>query len=162
MNLTRREMILTSGAALAGSTMLHFAGRVQAKQVVRDKQRSSRPAWEQPPLEPGTNYTPVITPDNSALDYRIVDGVKVYHLIAEPVRHEFAPGFEGNCWGYNGRVHGPTIEAVEGDRVDVRRVQHELDAHEDGHGVPSREHPVEAEREEDRADHQIVVQAHVH
>ncbi|MGH8744297.1 MAG: multicopper oxidase family protein, partial [Burkholderiales bacterium] len=48
-----------------------------------------------------------------------MDGVKVYHLIAEPVRHEFAKGLVGECWGYNGRVHGPTIEAVEGDRVRV-------------------------------------------
>src|SRR6185295_3098929 len=23
------------------------------------------------------------------------------------------------CWGYNGRVHGPTIEVVEGDRVRI-------------------------------------------
>jgi FtsP/CotA-like multicopper oxidase with cupredoxin domain len=33
------------------------------------------------------------------------------------VTHEFAPGLEAECWGYNGRVHGPTIEVVEGDRV---------------------------------------------
>jgi FtsP/CotA-like multicopper oxidase with cupredoxin domain len=26
---------------------------------------------------------------------------------------------EAECWGYNGRVHGPTIEAVEGDRVRI-------------------------------------------
>jgi manganese oxidase len=49
----------------------------------------------------------------------MVDGVKVFHLVAEPVRHEFAPGLVANCWGYNGRVHGPTIEAVEGDRVRI-------------------------------------------
>lgn len=48
-----------------------------------------------------------------------MDGVKVYHLIAEEVDHEFAPGLRGRCWGYNGRVHGPTIEAVEGDRVRI-------------------------------------------
>jgi FtsP/CotA-like multicopper oxidase with cupredoxin domain len=35
------------------------------------------------------------------------------------VWHEFAPGLRARCWGYNGRVHGPTIEAVEGDRVRV-------------------------------------------
>jgi hypothetical protein len=33
--------------------------------------------------------------------------------------HEFAPGLVSKCWGYNGRVHGPTIEAVEGDRVRI-------------------------------------------
>ncbi|HWA70706.1 MAG TPA: copper oxidase [Polyangiaceae bacterium] len=45
--------------------------------------------------------------------------MKVYHLIAGEVSHEFAPGLKASCWGYNGRVHGPTLEATEGDRVRV-------------------------------------------
>src|SRR4029079_3994202 len=53
----------------------------------------------------------------ATLPWKMVDGVKVFHLVAEPVVHEFAPGLVATCWGYNGRVHGPTIEAVEGDRV---------------------------------------------
>jgi hypothetical protein len=32
---------------------------------------------------------------------------------------EFAPGMKANLWGYNGQSPGPTIEAVEGDRVRV-------------------------------------------
>jgi manganese oxidase len=40
-------------------------------------------------------------------------------LIAEEVEHEFAPGLRARCWGFNGRVHGPTIEAVEGDWVRI-------------------------------------------
>lgn len=47
------------------------------------------------------------------------EGIKVFHLTAEPVRHQFAPGLIAHCWGYNGQVHGPTIEAVEGDRVRI-------------------------------------------
>src|SRR5690242_10185457 len=69
------------------------------------------------PGEPGRDYTPVITPNGLSLPFRVVDGVKVFHLIAEPVNHEFAPGLKAQCWGFNGRVHGPTIEAVEGDRL---------------------------------------------
>ena len=46
-------------------------------------------------------------------------GIKVFHLIAEPVRREFAPGLWVNTWGYNGQTPGPTIEAVEGDRVRI-------------------------------------------
>lgn len=72
-----------------------------------------------PPGQPGEHYTPVVTPNNVSLPWKIVDGVKVYHLVAEEVDHEFAPGLRGKCWGYNGRVHGPTIEAVEGDRVRI-------------------------------------------
>jgi FtsP/CotA-like multicopper oxidase with cupredoxin domain len=47
------------------------------------------------------------------------NGVKVFHLVAEPVKREFAPGMVVNCWGYNGTTPGPTIEVVEGDRVRV-------------------------------------------
>ena len=64
-------------------------------------------------------YHPVITPNNATLPWKWVEGVKVFHLIAEPVVHEFAPGLVANCWGYNSRVHGPTIEAVDGDRIRI-------------------------------------------
>jgi FtsP/CotA-like multicopper oxidase with cupredoxin domain len=74
---------------------------------------------EYPPGEPGKDYTPVIIPNGSTLPYEVVAGVKVFHLIAEEVDHEFAPGLRAYCWGFNGQVHGPTIEAVEGDRVRI-------------------------------------------
>jgi FtsP/CotA-like multicopper oxidase with cupredoxin domain len=74
---------------------------------------------EYPPGEPGKDYTPVVTPNGSALPYKVVGGVKIFHLITEEVDHEFAPGLRAYCWGFNGQVHGPTIEAVEGDRVRI-------------------------------------------
>ncbi len=77
-----------------------------------------------PPGQPGIHYRPVITPNNEALEWHVVEGVKVFHLIAEEVQHEFAPGLRATCWGYNGRVHGPTIEAVEGDRVRIYVTNH--------------------------------------
>jgi len=52
-----------------------------------------------PPGEPGTDYTPVVTPNNVSLPWKIVAGVKVYHLVAEEVEHEFAPGLKAQCWG---------------------------------------------------------------
>ncbi|MGH2613278.1 MAG: multicopper oxidase domain-containing protein, partial [Rhabdochlamydiaceae bacterium] len=64
-------------------------------------------------------YTPVIMPNGETLPYVMDNGVKVFHLIAEPVKQPFAPGFIVNCWGYNGRSPGPMIEAVEGDRVRI-------------------------------------------
>src|SRR5262249_53773626 len=51
-------------------------------------------------------------------------GVKVFHLVAEPVRREFAPGLVVNCWGYNGQTPGPTIEVVEGDTVRIFVTNH--------------------------------------
>ena len=62
---------------------------------------------------------PVVTLNGSSLPWKMDDGVKVFHLIAEPVTREFAPGMIVNCWGYNGSTPGPTIEAVEGDRVRI-------------------------------------------
>ncbi len=62
-------------------------------------------------------YTPVVTPNGSTLPWTMKDGVKEFRLTAEPVKREFAKGMVVNAWGYNGSTPGPTIEAVEGDRV---------------------------------------------
>ena len=66
-----------------------------------------------------TGSTRVVTPHVGSLPHKLVNGVKVFHLIAEPLEHEFAPGLNAQCWGYNGSTPGPTIEAVEGDRVRI-------------------------------------------
>ena len=47
------------------------------------------------------------------------DGWKEFHLVAEPVVREIAPGMKANLWGYNGQSPGPTIECVEGDRLRI-------------------------------------------
>jgi hypothetical protein len=61
----------------------------------------------------------VAVPNGRALPWAVRDGVKIFHLVAEPVQHEFAPGITAECWGYNGSTPGPVIEAVEGDRVRI-------------------------------------------
>jgi manganese oxidase len=107
-----RRSLLSSGAGLVGGGALLARPAHAAPTLPLD------PA-PLPPGMPGVDYRPVVTPDGAALPWTLVDGVKVYHLVAEPVLHAFAPGLECECWGYNGRVHGPTIEAVEGDRVRI-------------------------------------------
>jgi FtsP/CotA-like multicopper oxidase with cupredoxin domain len=72
-----------------------------------------------PPGRPGEDYMPVVTPNNTSLPFKIVDGVKVFHLVAEETVHHFDPDLRTYCWGYNGVTNGPTIEAVEGDRVRI-------------------------------------------
>jgi len=47
------------------------------------------------------------------------NGVKEFHLVCEQVVREFAPGMKVNMWGLNGSSPGPTIEAVEGDRIRI-------------------------------------------
>jgi len=75
--------------------------------------------------KPGRIYTP----NGWTLPYKMVGGVKEFHLVAEPVEHEFSTGAKGNSsraklWGYNGSAPGPTIEAVEGDRVRIFVTNH--------------------------------------
>ncbi|MGN6105628.1 MAG: multicopper oxidase domain-containing protein [Kofleriaceae bacterium] len=65
----------------------------------------------------GESYTPVVMPNGRTLPFEKKGGVKVFHLIAEPVKHEIAPGLEIEAWGYNGMTPGPLIECVEGDTV---------------------------------------------
>ena len=67
----------------------------------------------------GHVYTPVRTLNGWTLPYVVNNGVKEFHLVAEEVEHEFAPGSTAKCWGYNGTTPGPTIEAVEGDQVRI-------------------------------------------
>jgi manganese oxidase len=73
------------------------------------------------PLAPpnGRPYNPVVTLNGWTLPWRMNSGVKEFHLVAEPVVREMAPGFKANMWGYNGQSPGPTIEVVEGDRVRI-------------------------------------------
>jgi FtsP/CotA-like multicopper oxidase with cupredoxin domain len=51
------------------------------------------------------------------MPWTMKNGVKEFRIVAEPVSRDFAPGMTVDCWGYNGQSPGPTIEAVEGDRV---------------------------------------------
>lgn len=73
------------------------------------------------PLVPpnGRPYDPVVTLNGWTLPWRMNNGVKEFHLVAEPVEREFAPGMTARLWGYNGQSPGPTIEVVEGDRVRI-------------------------------------------
>ena len=74
-----------------------------------------------PPLVPSTGrpYNPVVTLNGWTLPWRMNAGVKEFHLVAEPVVREMAPGMKAHLWGYNGQSPGPTIEVVEGDRVRI-------------------------------------------
>jgi FtsP/CotA-like multicopper oxidase with cupredoxin domain len=84
--------------------------------LVKDPKRVLSPSTIITPKK-RKNYNPVVTLNGWTLPYEMKDGVKEFHLIAEPVVREFSPGMVVNCWGYNGTSPGPTIEAVEGDRV---------------------------------------------
>ena len=60
-----------------------------------------------------------MAPDLGKLPFEWDNGVKVFRLVAEPLKQEVLPGKVFDLWGYNGSAPGPTIEVVEGDRVRI-------------------------------------------
>jgi manganese oxidase len=114
--LSRRNFI-GSAAVLAGVSAV--SGRAQAASIPEAPIMES--AAMQPPLFPksGPDYQPVVTLNGWTLPWRMNGDWKEFHLVAEPVVREFVPGMNGHLWGYNGQSPGPTIEAVEGDKVRI-------------------------------------------
>ncbi len=118
--ISRRRVVISAAQALAmGAVVGPRIARAGENGATASTLAAVQPAAAAtaPPAMRG--YRPVITPNGATLPWKWVGGVKVFHLVAEPVDHELAPGLDARCWGYNGRVHGPTIEAVEGDRVRI-------------------------------------------
>ena len=96
MDASRRQLMV-NGAAMAGAALLASRGTA----AVAERQPSDAaenlaankpagPQEAQPPGQPGTDYTPVVVPNGWTLPFKVVDGVKVFHLVAEEVYHEFA------------------------------------------------------------------------
>jgi len=114
--MTNRRSFFKAGAALVGTAAVSRAGAASLPEAAMQ----STAAMQPPPLPPnGRPYSPVITLNGWSLPWRMKDNVKEFHLVAEPVVREIAPGMKANLWGYNGQSPGPTIEAVEGDRVRI-------------------------------------------
>ncbi|MBM3490065.1 MAG: copper oxidase [Alphaproteobacteria bacterium] len=112
--LSRRGLI--AGAAVLGAGMV---SRVHAAAIPEAPVQTS-PAMQRPLMPPdGRPYNPVVTLNGWSLPWRSKDGWKEFHLVAEPVVREMAPGMRAHLWGYNGQSPGPTIECVEGDRVRI-------------------------------------------
>jgi hypothetical protein len=114
---------MLSGAALlaAGRGFLDLFQSTACGAPAPATRASSAPssARQQSAVQAGVADVPVVTPNGSTLAWTMEEGFKTFHLTAEAVRREFAPGMIVNCWGYNGQTPGPTIEAVEGDRVRI-------------------------------------------
>jgi FtsP/CotA-like multicopper oxidase with cupredoxin domain len=117
MTMLSRRNFLGTAAALASATAI--SGRVQAAGI--PEAPTMNKATMQPPLRPtsGPDYNPVVTLNGWTLPWRMNGDWKEFHLVAEPVEREFAEGMKAHLWGYNGQSPGPTIEAVEGDKVRI-------------------------------------------
>ena len=113
---TRRQVLGGTAAAVLG------AGIVARSSIAALPEASiAADAKTAAPLSPpnGRPYNPVVTLNGWTLPWRMNNGWKEFHLIAEPVVREMAPGMKANLWGYNGQSPGPTIECVEGDKVRI-------------------------------------------
>jgi FtsP/CotA-like multicopper oxidase with cupredoxin domain len=112
--MRRRSFLTSSGIALLGAAASSRAASLPEAPLQSSPQT-------QPPLTPSTGrpYHPVVTLNGWSLPFRMNAGVKEFHLVAETVIRELAPGMRARLWGYNGQSPGPTIEVVEGDRVRI-------------------------------------------
>jgi FtsP/CotA-like multicopper oxidase with cupredoxin domain len=119
MKITRRTL-LRSGTAAA-----LIGGRAMAQPAPAAQPAPPAPAPPAPPPQasaPAHTGAPghrVVVPNGALLPWTARGGVKIYHLRAEPIRHQIAPGLDVEAWGYNGITPGPVIEAVAGDRVRI-------------------------------------------
>ncbi|SPH18247.1 Copper resistance protein A [Defluviimonas aquaemixtae] len=111
-----RRQLLGAGAALVST-----AAWGQTSNTALPEAALAGGAGTQVPPRPsaGPDYNPVVTLNGWSLPFRMNGNVKEFHLVAEPVERELAPGMIARLWGYNGQSIGPTIEAVEGDRVRI-------------------------------------------
>ena len=113
----RRNFIKGVGVAAAMGAGLVSRSALAA---LPESPSSSATTWEVPP-EPTTGpwFKPVVTLNSWSLPWRMKNGWKEFHLTAEAVEREMAPGMVTRLWGYNGQSPGPTIECVEGDKVRI-------------------------------------------
>lgn len=133
---SRRDFFKLAGAGIAASTVSKVAMAALPEIVSADQ------ANTQAPLQPNTGrpYNPVVTLNGWSLPWRMNKGVKEFHLVAEPVVREIAPGMKAHLWGYNGQSPGPTIEVVEGDKVRIfvtNRLPENTSIHWHGQRLPN-------------------------
>jgi len=112
----RRQFLRAAAAGFFGAAMV---SKVQAASLPEAAMQDK--ANTMPPLAPpnGRPYHPVVTLNGWTLPWRMNNGWKEFHLVAEPVRRQIAPGMTAHLWGYNGQSPGPTIECVEGDKLRI-------------------------------------------
>jgi FtsP/CotA-like multicopper oxidase with cupredoxin domain len=114
--ISRRDLLRTAGVGLAGAAATGLvAAQDHSGHVGHDMPTPAAP----PASSRRSGAGRVRTLNGWTLPHRMNGGVKEFHLVAEEFEHEFAPGSKATVWGYNGSTPGPTIEAVEGDRVRI-------------------------------------------
>ncbi len=105
--------------ALRGSTPQNDSQKAREIEQGRHHSRDDRAnKKEVTPARPDP-FLPMLTPDLADLPHEMDGGVKVFKLVAEPVKRKIAPFKTIDAWGYNGSCPGPTIQVQQGDRVRI-------------------------------------------
>jgi manganese oxidase len=133
---TRRGFFSGAGLAVAAAAVGKSALAALPEIVSTDLAGMQIP----PAPANGRPYQPVATLNGWSLPWRMRNGIKEFHLVAEPVLREIAPGMKAHLWGYNGQSPGPTIEVVEGDRVRMfvtNRLPEHTSIHWHGQRLPN-------------------------
>lgn len=138
--MSSRRHFLSGLGAITAATAAASVSKVAMAALPEPVTQTS--ADTMPPLIPnsGRSYNPVVTLNGWTLPWRMNNGVKEFHLVAEPVVREMAPGMKAHLWGYNGQSPGPTIEVVEGDRVRIfvtNKLPEHTSVHWHGQRVPN-------------------------
>ncbi|MGH9397029.1 MAG: multicopper oxidase family protein, partial [Terriglobia bacterium] len=125
MRKNRRDFFRKAfaGAGLLAGTRAFATGPAQAAQhehtdMQHDHVQINMNQGTQNPSYSG-EFLPVQTPDIPDLPWELENGVKVFHLVAEPVKRQIHPTKTIDVWGYNGTCPGPTIQIMQGDRVRI-------------------------------------------
>lgn len=134
---SRRDFFKQAGMVALGASAISRVGAASLPELVVSSSAKTAP----PPLPSnGRPFQPVVTLNGWSLPWRMNQGVKEFHLVAEPVVRELAAGMKANLWGYNGQSPGPTIEVVEGDRVRIfvtNRLSEATSIHWHGQRLPN-------------------------
>ncbi|MCI0453982.1 MAG: multicopper oxidase domain-containing protein [Candidatus Dadabacteria bacterium] len=148
--LSRRNLLKNVTAAVVSGATVATAGEKSTHEHMKmgamDQMDITKDSF--PRIDPNRKYSPppplmgkqmgrVHTLSHPPLGYEMEGNVKVFHLIAQPVKVTITKGTKDHhpstrkfqpmptwpkemiAWGYNGVCPGPTLEATEGDRVRI-------------------------------------------
>ncbi len=134
---TRRRFLRK---ALAGAGMFASARALSGREMEVSREPGERDSKGMGESSRGRSSPMLVqTPDVPILPHEMDGEVKVFHLVAEPVRRKIAPWKTIDCWGFNGVSPGPAIQANEGDRLRVileNRLPESLAIHWHGLEIP--------------------------
>ena len=114
---SRRSFLQRALALGTGVLALPTIVSAESRQGLPEARSTSHP--DNNPKHSSEPTVSVVTPDIPNLACTLDRDVKVFHLVAEPVKQQILPCKALDLWGFNGSAPGPTIQVNQGDRVRI-------------------------------------------